>query len=104
MNKMRSKIYMIVLSTFVLSGCKQTLSYDYLMQHPEILQKEYEQCRSQAAAQCDEVVRAAEDFRSLIEQYNEDPESMGLQIMRAQQKGDEQKVQVLYAVVRAMSN
>lgn len=89
--------------TFVLFGCQQKPSYDYLMQHPEVLQKKYEQCRAQSTAQCDEVVRAAEDFRLLTQQRAENPELMGCQIMEAQQAGDQKKVNVLYAVVRATS-
>jgi hypothetical protein len=90
----------VVFLCFALSSCQQTLSYDYLMQHPDVLEKEYEYCRNQTRTQCDEVVRAAEDFRSLIQKHNEDPESTGLQIMQAQQKGDAKTVRVLYAVVR----
>lgn len=96
-------MFTIFVCIFVLSSCQQTLSYDYLMQHPEVLQKEYEQCRAQSTAQCDEVVRAAEDFRMLTQQRAENPELMGWQIMKAQQAGDDKKVNVLYAVVRATS-
>lgn len=92
----------MLLAIFLLSGCQQH-DYSYLMQHPEILQKEYESCRRQTSAYCDNVIRAAEDFRALILQHNENPELMGLQIMQAQQKGDDQKVRTLYAVVRVTS-
>lgn len=88
----------------MLNGCQQKpLSYDYLMQHPEVLQKQYEQCRGQSTAQCDEVIRAAEDFSALTHQRAENAEGMGLEIMQAQQAGDEKKVKTLYAVVRATS-
>ena len=95
-------VVILLLSIFILSGCKQTHDYQYLMEHPEVLQKEYEQCRREAGS-CDEVVRAAEDFRAFILQRSENPEFMGQQIMQAQQKGGFQRVHVLYAVVRATS-
>ena len=91
------------LTVAFLSGCQQTLSYDYLMQHPAALQKEYTNCRGEATAHCEQVVRAAEDFRSLVQQRSDNPELFGLQIMQAQQRGDKQKVRVLYAVVQATS-
>ncbi len=103
MDKSILKIFTIFMCCSALFGCQQKLSYDYLMQHPEVLQKEYEKCRAQSTASCDEVVRAAEDFRLLTQQRAENPELMGLQIMQAQMSGDEKKVKVLYAVVRATS-
>jgi len=103
MNKIIFKMSLILLSVVLLSSCRQTLSYDYLMQHPAVLQKEYTRCRGEATAQCDQVVRAAEDFRALIQQRSDNPELFGLQIMQAQQRGDKQKVRMLYAVVKATS-
>lgn len=104
MNKILFKIKWLSLTIVLLSGCQQTQNYDYLMQHPAVLQKEYASCRGEATAQCDEVVRAAEDFRVLIHQRSDNPELFGQQIMQAQQKGDKQKVRVLYAVVQATSS
>ncbi len=103
MNPMILKIFLVISCIFLLSGCQQQHDYAYLMQHPEVLQKEYENCRRITSAYCDEVVRAAEDFRVLVLQRSENPELMGWQIMQAQQKGDEQKVRTLYAVVRSTS-
>lgn len=102
MDKM-TKIRWLLLAVVLLSGCQQTQSYDDLMQHPAVLQKEYARCRGQSTAYCDEVVRAAEDFRVLIQQRSDNPELFGQQILQAQQKGDKQKVRVLHAVVRATS-
>lgn len=104
MNKSIFKIYVILLTVVLLSGCQQTLSYDYLMQHPAILQKEYVSCQVEASAQCDQVVHAAEDFRALVQQRGDNPELFGLRIMQAQQRGDKKKVRVLYAVVKATSS
>lgn len=103
MNKIIFNMSLLLLSAVLLSGCQKTLSYDYLMQHPAVLQKEYASCRGEATAQCDQVVRAAEDFRALLQQRSDNPELFGWQIMQAQQKGDKQKVRVLYAVVKATS-
>ena len=97
------KMCVLFVSVFILSGCNENQNYDYLMEHPEQLEKAYAHCRTQPAPGCDEVVRAAEDFSSLIEQHNENPELVGLQIMRAQQQGNQKKVHVLYAVLRATS-
>ena len=92
------------MGTIVLAGCQpHNFNYDYLMQHPDVLQKEYENCRGQSSAQCEEVVRAAEDFSLLTHQRVENAELMGLQIMQAQQAGDEKKIKTLYAVIRATS-
>ncbi len=73
------------------------------MQHPTMLQKEYEYCQGKNTKECDIVVQAAEDFRALVQQRSNDPEAFGLQIMKAQQSGDEKKVKLLHAVVRATS-
>lgn len=100
---MNKKIFVTLLSMLVLSGCQKPLTYGELMQRPELLQKEYEDCRGQTSTQCDEVVRAAEDFRLLVQQREEDPEAFGYRIIQAEQNGDEKKVRVLHAVVRATS-
>ncbi|MCD6039554.1 MAG: hypothetical protein K0S27_954 [Gammaproteobacteria bacterium] len=97
------KIFIIFGGILILSGCKPVLDYSYLMQHPDVLHKEYVRCRGQSSMQCEGVVRAAEDFRMLVQQRSENPELFGLEIMQAQQKGEKQKVKIFYAVVKETS-
>lgn len=103
MNKFQL-LFVMIGNLFLLSGCQQPpLTYDYLMQHPDVLQKQYEACRGEATPQCEDVVTAAENFSALAHQRAENAEGMGLEIMHAQLAGDDKKVKTLYAVVRATS-
>lgn len=103
MIKAMLQFFLVCISILMLSSCQRQLSYDYFMQHPDELQKEYSLCQTQTMSWCDEVVRAAEDFQSLVQKRSENPEAFALEIMKAQQQGDQQKVRILYAVVKATS-
>lgn len=74
------------------------------MRHPNTLQKAYSQCRGQNSTYCETVVRAAEDFRVLVQQRADNPQLFAQQIMQAQREGQTQKIQLLYAVVAATTN
>lgn len=104
------KIFIVGLSSFLFSSCNLSLTYDYLMQHPERLQKEISRCAISDDASCILVKEAAQDFIELVNERREDPEEFGLKILRAQQQFSKQasseqfkKIQILYAVIRATS-
>ncbi|MEO8400752.1 MAG: EexN family lipoprotein [Gammaproteobacteria bacterium] len=98
----------------LISSCKsQPPTYEYLMQHPSLLQDEYTHCQADVyGPNCDMVKKAARDFLQLVSERSDNPEGFGKQIIQLQTelaqkpKSDEtqQKLQTLYAVVAATSS
>ena len=112
---MRSFVYVVC---FAISGCdKPALTYEYLMTHPDVLQLEIRNCQNEvttSAISCEVVQQAANDFYVLAEGRSNDPELFGQKIQEAQsvlatltepgaQKIQQQKIDTLYAVIRATS-
>lgn len=103
---------------FLISSCNgQSPSYEYLMQHPSLLQDEYTHCQADInSTNCEIVKKAARDFLQLVSERSDDPEGFGKQIIQLQTelaqkpKSDaayqvaQQKLQTLYAVVAATSS
>ena len=103
----------------LLGGCKaEPLTYDFLMQHPTVLQKEITRCQDNNSAECAVLNQAAHDFLQLINDRRDDPEEFGQQVMQVQtrlaelarQPGNkdeyqqqEKKLLTLYAVIAATS-
>jgi hypothetical protein len=79
---------LVVFLCYMLVGCDNyPMTYDYLMQHPKILQKKAFQCQTtmQEDLQCVEINRIASEFGELLADYENDPEEYGLQILTEQQ-------------------
>lgn len=106
---MNVRIVLISCLLFAVTGCQeQNDTYDYFMSHPKALKKEFANCQTIESAKCAIVMRAADDFTQLVEEQNNDPESMGQKIMQSQQQlsvllqeyeqaklsGDEKKIQL----------
>jgi hypothetical protein len=71
-----------------LNRVKLSRMYQYLMLHPDHMQKLYNQCVSEvtdSALPCEIILRAESDFTALINQHDQDPERFGAQVLQAQE-------------------
>lgn len=109
-------LFMMLFFLF-LTGCNNTLTYDYLVMHPKELEKSYSACQMNDTSSCVVIKQAAHDVGELIYEQTSDPELFGKKIMalqtklQAMQKNnnmdnkiyDEQleKLQMMYAVMGA---
>lgn len=81
------KIILMVFIMSSLAGCKEDLSYTYLVQHPKILKQEMDKCETMnektqdQAKQCDMVMYAAAQLTSIINEQQSDPEKFGQHVM-----------------------
>lgn len=84
------KFLILTLSAFMLTGCNNEMSYNYLMQHPQVLRHEVTDCQSAEAktqreiSQCEIVMYAAANFNALVDEQQSDPEKFGQRIMDAE--------------------
>ncbi len=85
---MNLKIILMICLLLAVTGCQQKDTYDYLMLHPKELKKEFVNCQTLQSAKCEMVMRAADDFSSLLEDENNDPEAVGQKIIQTQQQLD----------------
>ncbi len=82
---MTLKKYSILLGAILFcASCTENKSYDYLMQHPRKLEKEYSACLHDASAACNTVRRAAKDFTAFLYEQQHHPEWFGEKIMKTQ--------------------
>lgn len=80
------KSSVILLISLLLASCKQEMTYEYLMLHPHVLEKEFAGCRRIDSTECDVVDRAAKDFNRFVDEQTNDPELFGQRIMQAQRE------------------
>jgi hypothetical protein len=82
-----SSLVSLLLMTAALTGCKEELTYSYLMQHPSALKQALDNCESTnkqssvEAAQCNMAVNADAALRTLINNMLQDPEKFGQNIL-----------------------
>lgn len=69
-----------------LAGCSHALTYDYLMLHPDLLQKKYAACEINFSVDCEMIRQAATDYTQMLREREYDPTAFGLKIMQAQQR------------------
>jgi predicted membrane protein len=75
----------ILISALV--GCKQELTYSYLMKHPNVLKQEVAECQSideksnENIKQCQITMNAAADLILIINEQQDDPEKFGQKIL-----------------------
>ena len=110
------KFSIFFLITLLLVSCQEPKNYDYLMQHPERLQKELAYCEGSETPNCLVVKHAADDFSMLVNESHFNPEKFGLKIIQAQQalsqmnpssaeyRQQMQKIKIFYAVVVVTMN
>ena len=111
----------MIFSLFLCACQQHPVTYDYLMQHPDVLQTEAENCNNASDTQksCADVKKAARDFMDLVNARAREPEKFGQQILalqneigqlqvsgndQAKYQQDQQQLKVLYAVVAATSS
>jgi hypothetical protein len=76
---------MLICLLFLVSGCKEKLTYDYLMMHPNTLEREAMRCQFTVdAPQCNMILNTAADFISLANAQHNNPEQFGETIMQAE--------------------
>ncbi len=81
------KVLLCIFLPFALIGCKDKLTYPYLMQHPLELKQAITKCQStnekskEQAAQCEIVTYAAVNMMSIISEQQDNPEKFGQRIM-----------------------
>lgn len=88
----RKNAFLVALSVIALNGCKEQITYNYLMQHPKVLKEKAEACDAQSIVEkspaqiteCKMVMEAASNMMSLINAQQEDPELFGQKILDAE--------------------
>jgi len=90
------KTVFLGLCTLGLIACQESSDYDYLMSHPEALDKAFVRCEDQASVplQCEAVKQAHQDFYTLIDAARQDPQGIGKQILTVQTQIAEMKVKI----------
>jgi hypothetical protein len=81
------KIFLVLGSTLFLTACDKPITYSYLIQHPNMLKKELDNCRltnvntRAQKERCEIVLYAVATLTSLINQMQENPEKYGQNIL-----------------------
>ena len=94
------KTLFIFIMLVVLTGCKEKLTYQYMMRHPAFLQTELKRCNSLTIktgtqiTECAEVDRAGTDFQSLLNEQKIDPAPFGKRVMDAERESVNAKEQM----------
>lgn len=83
------KIIVSLMTCFVIAlflGCQPTLSREYLLQHPNQLQKEYERCQlsNTNTTYCDDVLQAVQEFTKLMNMHRINQQTFGQTILDAE--------------------
>ena len=87
MKNITFKLLLSLCLLFTLSGCnKQPLAYDYLMQHPAVLQEKMMQCPFTTTddPKCEVIKHAEHDFSLLVQEAQSNPEQFGEKILVAE--------------------
>src|SRR5436190_1273493 len=80
-----------LLSSLLLTSCKEKQTYSYYMCHPQQLQQAITECQSsfqktkEQAEQCEAVGYAAVNMNTLVNQLQADPEKFGQRVLDAQE-------------------
>lgn len=78
---------LIMMMLLMLTGCKETYNYSYLMRHPWALKKEIDRCQADGLLSvrkveyCKIVMYAGENMLSILKQQQENPEKFGERIL-----------------------
>jgi hypothetical protein len=85
------KVFPILSVICFIVGCQQeNVSYSYLLQHPKVLQVEYDRCLSQSTKtfeqqeQCKVVNNAAKTITDMLAKQRAEPEKFGFQVLEAE--------------------
>lgn len=70
---------------FGLTSCQpENKTYDYFMQHPDIVQSTLAECDTNSSETCETARRAEHDFQALMNDRDTDPERFGEKILLAE--------------------
>lgn len=111
------KIFIVSLFLW-LTGCHEVYTHEYLLQHPNVVQKELKACQQEKeyTSYCDMVKHTSEEFEALIQSCAQAPQAFGQQIILLQMKQGSlqknsneyhvvhQQIQTLYAVVASINS
>lgn len=84
------KIIVVVLMLPIMCGCKEKLTYSYLIEHPAYLKTEFDRCqmmddkKTNQSTQCDVVMKAADKLSIIVNEMQSDPEQFGEKIMASE--------------------
>src|SRR5580658_8859715 len=84
------KLFITAALIILISSCHEELSYNYLIQHPDVLKSKLDDCQSaanlhkQLTPQCELVFYATANFMSVYEEAGNDPEKLGQQVLDAE--------------------
>src|SRR5688500_8235365 len=81
---MRLKILFLLVCSVLLTGCNKPYTRLYLVQHPNILQKENIRCQNESSDNCNFIKKTMAQFVMLTDLQREDAEGFGQQIIKAQ--------------------
>ena len=90
MTKIYKKLAGLTIASFILSGCNENMTYEYLMENPQVLKHEVLDCQSSTEksqreiSQCEIVMYAASNFNALVTEQQSDPEKFGQRIMETE--------------------
>lgn len=86
-----SRIIIVAGATLLMSGCQQEEhSLSYLLQHPLVLEKEYDRCQAlqkvepAEEAQCEVVNKAVKKISDVVSEQRSQPEKFGANILAAE--------------------
>lgn len=81
-----------------LTSCQpENKSYDYFMQHPDVVQSTLSECESQNSEVCDTARRAERDFQALTNDRDMNPEKFGEKILLAENDLAQKKLDLQHA-------
>lgn len=105
---MKLKLTLLIACFLSLIGCNKSYDHMFLLQHPEVLQKEANECQTvpDTNAYCEMVKRTVEQYIALVSLQQDEPEVFGQHIQQAQtdlvkQKDLLQQAQQDYEKLRA---
>lgn len=95
------KIILLAGTVFLLAGCQQSFTAQYLLEHPEALKSEVERCEMTVSMSdsmtkhCEIVVKAAGQFMTLLNHQQFEPEQFGETVLLSEMKVSDLKEQYL---------
>ena len=83
-----SRIFSIAALSLLVMGCRhEAYTYDYILQHPKVMQGEIAQCTRNAeyTTYCDMIKHTSDEFIALENMRADDQERFGKQVLAAEQ-------------------
>lgn len=84
---MKTKFMLLVCVSSLLVACNEKLTYEYLVQHPQVLKREADQCQSGTTndpARCRMVMNAKMNFDAMYNDRQVHPEQFGERLLSLQ--------------------